>query len=315
MTGDDPRPPRVLFTISFGDSQLVDLTEQDDYEFPHPLLQWVMPVLVLHTVDGETTDAHVLGTCFAIAPWLAVTAKHVLTLGGPLDETGNAPPGIGIAIVYVSGEQLPGTPAGAWGGLLHVNQVVMCAEADLALLRFSPPTIDGRPPTFLTVPLTADPPPPGSPMLFLGYPEGPSGFTPPRTVTLEQKVHASRGVVQDLHIPFRDRSRLAFPVVAGDFPSEFGMSGGPVVDGEGHVCGVLSSSFEPSSDGDGVWTSFAALLAYLFAMKVEMDLDGVVDAYTIHELAERGVIATDGSHRKLQLHARPDGKIDLFWPR
>jgi len=69
----------ALFRVDFGGERFVDLAQQHDYEFPHPMQRAVMPVVILDK-EGETvTGARVVGTCFAICSNLVVTASHVLT--------------------------------------------------------------------------------------------------------------------------------------------------------------------------------------------------------------------------------------------
>jgi hypothetical protein len=298
------------FRIDFGDSQLLDLSEQEDYEFPHPIQRWVMPVLILRqTRDGQLTEARVMGTCFTIAPWLAVTARHVLVddLGG----SGEWPEGVGVGAVYVTDEPLPGQSR-SWGGVLYVDKVVMNADHDLALLRFRAFKVNGRDLRFSTAPLTIDPPELGTTVLALGYSDSSSAFRPPNTIELHQKMRASRGKVEELHVPRRDSVVLNFPAFTGDYPSPGGMSGGPVLTTTGHVCAIVCRALGPSLDDD-LRTSSAALIAFLFTMEVELVLDGVLGIYSVHELAEREVVPTDGSHRKLEFNKRDDGKIDFSW--
>jgi hypothetical protein len=308
---EQPTAPMAPFRIAFGNEKFLDLSEQEGYEFPHPVQRWVMPVMILRSRNGQLAEARVVGTCFTIAPGLAVTAKHVLTDDFVFAETGDAPAEIGVAIVYVTDESMPGH-RGAWGGMLDVDKIVANDDHDLALLRFKAPYVDRRFPSFPVARLTLDPPPLGSPVLVLGYSDSSSAFRAPDTVELTQKVRASRGTVQELHIPRRDAVVLNFPAITGDYPSPGGMSGGPVLTGGGAVCGIVCRALGPTLDDD-LWTSSAALLPFLFTMEVEVSLDGLFGTYTVQELAERGAVPTDGSHQKLAFQKRVDGKIDFVW--
>jgi hypothetical protein len=301
------------FRIEFGNQNFVDLAEQADYSFPHPIQRWVMPVLITHMRDGRMTDARVMGTCFMIAPGLAVTAKHVLTddfdfiVGsdvGPADR--------GVAVAFATDEPMPRQDK-VWGGLLQVDKIVANPDHDLALMRYAAPKIHGRFPTLPAVRLTLDPPQVGEQVLVLGYSESSSAFRPPNTVELKQKARASRGVIQERHIPGRGPLLMNFPAITGDYPSGGGMSGGPVLTRDGSVCAAVCRALPPSLD-DELWTSSASLLAYLFTMEVEVSLDGGVPCtHSVLELAELGAIPTDGSHRRFQLTKRTDGKIDFDW--
>ena len=51
-----------LFAITFGEENLVDLSEQRDYEFPHPVQRWVMALLASEATDNGVAWAKPLGT-------------------------------------------------------------------------------------------------------------------------------------------------------------------------------------------------------------------------------------------------------------
>ena len=316
MSDNSEPEARPLFRVDFGGERFVDLAEQEDYEFPHPLQRSVMPVLILDVEDAAVTDARVVGTCFAIGSNLAVTASHVLTGDLPVLVAGEmlVPPNVSPHVLFVTAQPVP-NHEGPWGGLLPVDKIVMNPDHDLTLLRLRLPLLpDGSYPRFAGNILTVDPPPVGSPLVVLGYSDSSSSFTPPDKVHLDHKLRASAGVVQELHIPRRDSVLLNFPALSGDFPSPGGMSGSPVMNGDGKVCAMVSRSLAPSLDDD-LWTSSASLLALLFSMEIELNLDGLVDVFSLYDLAERGVVPTDGSHRKLEFRNRDDGRIDIVWRR
>jgi Trypsin-like peptidase domain len=300
------------FRIAFGDETFVDLTDQDDYTFPHPIQRWVMPVIIVSMCDGQMVDARVMGTCFTIAPGLAVTAKHVLaadfTFAG---DGGEGPPDVAIQILYMTDEPIRGQ-GDVWGSLLEVDTAVVNADHDLALLRFKAPTFGGRHPSFPVARLTLDPPQPGEQVFALGYTESSSAFRPPNTIELAHKIRASRGVVQELHIPGRDSVVLNFPALTGDYPCPGGMSGGPILNSRGCVCASVWRALPPSLDDD-LWTSSASLLAYLFTMEIEVPLDDVPGVHSLRELAQRAAVPTDGTERKLEFRTRGDGQIDFVW--
>ena len=94
-----PMPP---FRIEFGDQHFVDLTEQAGDQFPHPIQRSVMPVLIT-SCDGQMVDARVVGTCFTIAPGLAVTAKHLLTDDFDFDfirSAAEGPSDLGVILAF-----------------------------------------------------------------------------------------------------------------------------------------------------------------------------------------------------------------------
>lgn len=275
--------------------------------------RWIMPVVIVKR-DGAraVTDVCVVGTCFAIALGIVVTAKHLLTddFGDPVDATGREDRSVGV--LFVTDEPIPGQEEPYWGGLIDVRQIASSPDHDLALMQLQvPSTEDGRFPRFATGRLSIDAPELDSRVAVPGYSDSKSVFTPPNTINVEHKLRASTGVVQELHIPRRD-FMVYFPALSADFPSPGGMSGSPVFRTDGAICAMMSASLAPSLD-DTVWTTSAALLPPLFAMELDTPFGDLPGRHSVYELAERGLVGTDGSHRKVEILKREDGLTDIRW--
>ncbi len=290
----------------------MDLTEQEDYEFPHPIQRWVMPLFAEYVEGGAVVGTQALGTAFAIGPGLLLTAAHVFDPIRKDSSTGSLRDDVPLRALFVTTEQLPGSRP-IWGGPLVISEVVVNEDHDLALLKTHiPQSADGQQAKFSVAPLTLKPPEVGTPLLALGYAESKVEVaTTPDGLVLEvnQKVTASRGFAQEHFFPRRDKAMIRFPTMQGDYPSLSGMSGGPVITDNGHVCGVVCSAVEL---GVSDWTSYCSLMLPLFTLAVEGEIDGVIRSCSLLELAERGVVPTDGSHKTLE-YKRDGDDTTIVW--
>lgn len=294
------------WNIDFGDEQTLDLMEQEDYVFPHPLQSWVMPVLILEVEpDGRLRDAKAMGTCFSIAPGIVLTATHVLGEVGDVTTMEARHMKVGVAFVVRDDD------GGVRQELLEVEQIVVNPDHDVAILRLRPQ--GGRPEIlYRSLPLSFEVPSIGMSVMALGYSESSSAITAKNTIDLQHRVRASRGLIEEVHVPRRDITLLNFPAVTGTYPSPGGMSGGPVLTPTGAVAAIVCRALAPGLD-DNRWTSSAALLPFLLPMRVDAEIDGLLTSELIFELIERGVIPSDGSHRSFEFVELPDGTVDYRW--
>jgi hypothetical protein len=295
------------WNIDFGDEQTLDLMEQEGYVFPHPLQSWVMPVLILEfEPDGRLCDAKAMGTCFSIAPCIVLTATHVL--GEVSDVATMEARHVKVGVAFVNRED----DGSVRQELLEVELVVVNPDHDVAILGLRPPQGGRRKIRYQSLPLSFEVPSIGTSVIALGYSESSSAIAAENTIDLRHRVRASRGRIEEIHVPRRDITLLNFPAVTGDYPSPGGMSGGPVITPDGAVAAIVCRAMDPGLD-DNRWTSSAVLIQFLLAMRVEIETDGVVTSELIFELIERGAIASDGSHRSFEFVELPDGTVDYRW--
>lgn len=291
-------PIEPSFSFDFTDSGFLDLAEQADYVFPHPIQRVVLP---LTAVGNEV--ARPLGTGFLIGPGILVTARHVVE---PVLAQVMAGELILLAL-YLSDQELP-EHIGYWGGPLRVLHASMAVEQrahDLALLTIEFPTLpDGNPPRPNALAMTFAVPPVDSPMLVLGYSEMEGGpVTTDRegdnvNVTLphKQRVRASNGRLREVHAPSRDSSFLSFPVFRADYHGPNGMSGGPVIGESGKVVGVVCTGHDVDESGAPI--AYASLLAPLLGLQAHVaDETGAVVPTLLWDLLDAGRIISDGTHR------------------
>jgi hypothetical protein len=170
---------------------------------------------------------------------------------------------------------------------------------------------DGAQPAFSTIPLTTQPPPIGTEVVAFGYAEAPvsvSSEADTPQLAYHQRLIASKGLIDALYAR-RDSVMVTFPALQGDYPSLSGMSGGPILTHDGRVCGAVCTSADSVDD---VWSSTGSLLPYLFAMRIQANVDGEKRKWSVKELAEKGIVATDGSHDKVQFDDQGDS-VAFTW--
>jgi S1-C subfamily serine protease len=277
--------------LDFSEADVLDLSERAGPDQPHPLQMWVMPLVVITAVDGVPVELLPVGTGFCAGVGLIATAKHVVE--SALEKT-RAADGRSFYAMYQRA-RTASTPN--WGIGLPIRMSHTNPATDLAILEFVPsPRPDAR---YYQRPLTFRDPAPGTQVLALGYPEMTSEVNE-NSLTLNRRLVAAQGVVEEVRHDARDQTFSYFPALQADFPSPSGMSGGPICDTQGNVVALVSTAMEPLKDDSMRWCVTGALLAFLLAFNVEIDLDTGPRKASIHQLATGGIVPTDGSHHAVR---------------
>ena len=109
---------------------------------------------------------------------------------------------------------------------------------------------------------------------------------------------ATVGEVKEIHHERRDMVRLPFPCFQVNARFDGGMSGGPVFNEDGQLCGIVCSNLPPSGDNDE-HISYATTLWPLMATFINIALDGTKqdESYPLIELARKGVLTAIGHER------------------
>lgn len=95
------------------------------------------------------------------------------------------------------------------------------------------------------------PPMVGETITAFGFAESSVEYLPSDpTPQIEVNPMASTGIVAEVHHDIRDASRLPFPCFRTNARFDGGMSGGPVFDSDGKLCGVVCSSIPPMQEED-----------------------------------------------------------------
>ena len=126
---------------------------------------------------------------------------------------------------------------------------------------------------------------------------GPDGA---RHIEVTMPGAATVGEVREVHHEKRDPVRLNFPCFRVNARFDGGMSGGPVFNDHGHVCGVICSNLPPNTEEEE-HVSYATTLWPLMATQIMIGTDGKeCQPYFLIELARRGIIHAPG-HQRVQI--------------
>ena len=254
-------------SISFESASFVRMPERSHTQ------RAILPLVKL--LGGQ---ARAIGTCFSISnDGLCLTARHVIEdafpevvrTGRPMtDEDG------WIYALYASPEPAGEGSEHDLGGLLPINKVFFMDRVDIAAVHISLPvhTQTGERLPMPAHRLGLSPPAVGSQCLAIGY-HAMNWSGDPSGHRFEQSYSATRGLVEEVHVPFRDSYQLNFPCFRLSARFDGGMSGGPVMTEDGFVRGVVCSAFE-WIDGK-TYTSYASLVAPAMLLQIEsMDRPG-----------------------------------------
>jgi hypothetical protein len=203
--------------------------------------------------EPPNMEAMAAGSGIFIAPFLAITARHVSRSLFALDPGGD--PGFSSSF-HLSHHSAglfqvlePGNPQSDHS-LWHVDKSWDFAHSDLCLMQVS--AEEGAAlgfqyqlgPQYLSVSLL--PPPIGATVQAFGYPRH-AITARGAQLFIDAPATFSEGVVRENYAPFRDRGLLNFPCFEVEMIADHGFSGGPVFY-EGKLCGLVSagSSFDHS---------------------------------------------------------------------
>lgn len=201
-------------------------------------------------VGFDTASPYIVGTATIVSGHLAITARH--NLEEVLKNEGAswyAKPFIENSLTAV--QILPGSQYQLW----EVVQAWGCPQTDLAFLQFaSAPHHSGEQPQlgWKHPSIYAFPPDVGSTIAGFGYRKSSiktsknadGGFH----YDLKDEHMASVGVVREILERGRDKFSLPFPCYQVSARFDGGMSGGPVIDETGAMCGLRCSGFEGAHD-------------------------------------------------------------------
>lgn len=253
----------------------------------------VMPVVHVHS-DGRVIPC---GTCFAInSTGLFITALHVVqnNLWDSNSKEWIIREDNGFTAILYQSNDLNDDGSGHYvGGLVSIGKIYLCEEFDIALLHANLPIHQetGLPPPVRAQRLGTSLPEIGELCFAFGY-HSMTWTKGDVSDSLYVPISCSKGIVEDIHIPRRDRSMLPFPCFRMNLELPSGMSGGPVLDSKGIVRGVVCSSF--TGDKGEPHTSYATLagLAALIKLTFE-DHDGSSKKGFLWDLMKAGAVPAD----------------------
>lgn len=240
-----------------------------------------------------------MGSAIQIRPNLLLTARHVIDdyfakLDGRTFEPGMEARFAAWAIQELMDGRIFRLP---------IKNVWLSTGSDLALLGVA--SIPDRRPMLVT--MSMSPPSVGTRVFAFGYHDC-SVAVDGDTVTIARKGSTSVGTVAEIHDQRRDNHSITWPCFRVDARFDGGMSGGPVFNEEGHLCGLVCACMPPDEPG-GPYVSYVTSLWPMLAIEMEVARDGHPPGrYPVLELARDGMIGAREWER-VTLHRDATGEM------
>lgn len=245
--------------------------------------------LSLAAVKGD--EWHPSGTAVVIAPRFAITAKHLF------DEDWYRLERFSVVASQV-------LQNGTLGALWTVDRVFPSPITDVSLLYLSP--VSGSQSAFdyrweRTPIINLVPPKVGETIIGFGYPKSEVEVTRASctmTVKWSDRPSITKGTVREVHHESRDSGMLRYPCFRTNARFDNGMSGGPVFNEKGELCGIIGSGMPPVDDTQE-WASYVTSLWPTMGILVDVPIGGhpADYPYPLCELALLRQIHTVGLDR------------------
>lgn len=250
--------------------------------------------IVLIGDDGHTLRA--IGSGVLVAPELALTAKHVMwdfwtAFQSPIIPRGQDPISTSFRVLAMN---FPGEDDNAAFGI--VENMWGASFSDLAILHVRP--ISPVKSKYETAKLILDalPPEPGQNIAAFGYPASSAEALSRDPLEIRWRISpcTTYGTVLQVFQSRRDRSLLNFPSFEINARFEGGMSGGPVFNEAGHLCGIVSASLKPETGVSHI--AYAASLWPVFGTNIDFAGPGLIvkGSYPFFELRDVNYISERG---------------------
>lgn len=267
-------------------------------------------ILPLVTIARGTTIP--LGTCFVIShEGLLLTAKHVVAEAWANRERkqnadGSWKEATQLYAIVMTNEPHEREDGTYFGGLWPIDKVYFDARYDLAAGFLRRGTRNSRPYDFPAFTLNIDVPMLGARVLGVGYyqmigGELRAGEDGKEAMPYTARTAHSEGTIIEVFPEGRDKGMLPFPCYRVDTRFDGGMSGGPVFNAKGNVCGIICSSSPPTVD-DPRHVSYVSMLFPAMMLQLAASLDeSSPRLITLYELAQKGIVAIDESIQNMRM--------------
>lgn len=256
----------------------------------HPLYRITAPLMAGH----YHVPIQLKGTAFLIAPGWALTAQHVVVdyieriQNVPVSEKLSSGGHHGTKLTFHifmlvplrNGRYIP----------LTVVQTYMSHPGDIAVLKLSKPD-DVKWDELAPYPvLKLLPPNKNSSVSALGYPKSNAILRKDGVYEGHIWPRLSIGTVQEIHEKGRDTFLLNYPCFHVNARFDAGMSGGPVLDNDGNVCGVISKGYDLSLGEEPIGYVASLWVACRIAFQ---DMHSFKDDnYRFYDLMRYGLVMT-----------------------
>jgi len=202
----------------------------------------------------------VIGTATIVSGYLAITARHVLEdivtrFGAEKRDEKNFEVSNYVIRLY---QILPGPKYAIW----QVFSAWPCINTDIAFLHLGLFKYSGSkaPSSWKTPSLKVGLPSLGEPVVGFGYHSSSVKVTPKSDgyhLDLNDEPTATTGEIEDVLPSGNPSGRFTFPCFRVNARIDGGMSGGPVIDKDGSVCGIISGTY---GNVDGSDISYVLIL-------------------------------------------------------
>ena len=243
--------------------------------------------------------AYASGTAVSIATGLLATARHVVEdhwrrFEGRYLGDGHSEGSFTLKALQVGTKEHD--PA-----LWVVRRIWLSPCTDVAFLGLAPSSGEARTRKWINMAMSLEPPAIGTRVCAFGYRESTAKVVRRGNDTLVECRDApttSVGEVVQVFKDRRDRSMLSFPCFQTNSRFAGGMSGGPVVNDTGELCGLVCGSMQVENPGHS-GTSYVALLWPSMATVIDMDRTGHPRGvkYPVIELVRNGFMTARGWER------------------
>ena len=242
-----------------------DRSEFYNTPLPSPITEFVCQVM--SNMDGQQHYAN--GTAVIVSPFLALSARHVIEEHWRIHEGEREMfPGEGTGRFSLILAQLVGLELNLW----TVTRLWTSGHTDIVAFRLTPYSPGAMAYTFRHLTLDLLPPAVGERISAFGYHSNEIEERDHEIVLL-QGAATTHGTVLEVHDEFRDKARLRFPCFRTNARFDGGMSGGPVFNAAGHLCGMICSALPPTAD-DEDHASYVVSLWPAMAIMIELDREG-----------------------------------------
>ncbi len=249
----------------------------------------------LPLADTGNGQKRIIGTATLLMTGLFITAKHLIEQyfkdHEKLDiaDVNWTPKEVAVSFNLEVLQPLKGLDLVVW----HIAKIHLVPNSDLAILvaeRCSGAKAKEISSLKLSAQINLHMPAIGTRVASLGYPNTrnmPHGSGAASKHILAMRT--SEGVIEDLQTDITQRS----PRFQTNAPIDGGMSGGPVFNEQGWLCGINSTGFVPTDEHTS-YASFAIPLHTAFMSRLTLNLNGVPTEITLLELCKQGYIPTLG---------------------
>jgi hypothetical protein len=236
-----------------------------DTPLPSPITEFTLQI----TSNLEGDDHYASGTGVIVAPYLAFAAKHVLEDHWSRHQGQTLPLSDSTGQFSFVLAQLVGNDLNLW----TATRLWTSGLTDIALLRLTPYSAGANDYQFKHLTLDLLPPKVGEHIHAFGYSESVLEATGPKKLSLHQRAATTHGQVMEVHHQPRDKSKMPFPCFRTNARFDGGMSGGPVFNDSGKLCGLICSSYPPFTS-DEEHASYAVSLWPAMAIPIDLDRVG-----------------------------------------